>query len=299
MGVFNDQAERVLKVHSGEAAILDLPYIESQPPPLITWNTDDGEIPYSPKYVEVDNGRQLVILSADISDNRAYRARALNAQTGDTEQYSPYIRLQLVDKESKHDIAPVIVIRPADTNVTNGQQLLTLYCIANARPLHELETLWFKDDLLINSLDSGLTFTQNDPWNRTLSLVQVNPKHDGTYSCRVRLRTGGFPLVEAHARVNVHEKPSFVNFLKPETLGEIGTSVTLACDAEGIPTPNLTWYRNTVPINPMTDSRYRIEEDYSLVVKSLRVEDSGMYQCWARNDAGENSLTTWLKVKSK
>lgn len=296
MGIFLDQTERTLKVRSGEAVVLDLPHIESQPAPLITWMTDEGNIPYDIKYAKVDEGNQLVILSADSSDERAYRARALNSQTG-KEEYSAYTRLRLEDAGSKHEIAPVIVIAPTDQRVSVGQQQLMLYCIANARPLYELETLWFKDGVLIEN--SGVDYTQSDPWNRTLGLLNVGPKHDGRYSCRVRLRTGGFPPVEAGARVSVHEKPTFVNVLKTETLGEYGATVELPCDAVAVPNPNITWYRNTLPINPETDNRFKIEEDNSLVVKTLRVEDSGMYQCWASNDAGENSIATWLKVKSE
>lgn len=42
-----------------------------------------------------------------------------------------------------------------------------------------------------------------------------------------------------------------------------------------------------------------IEEDNTLIIKKLRMDDSGMYQCWARNNAGEDSISTWLKVKSE
>jgi protein sidekick len=45
--------------------------------------------------------------------------------------------------------------------------------------------------------------------------------------------------------------------------------------------------------------RYSVIEDGSLVIRKLRMEDSGMFQCLAANEAGEDSLYTWLKVKSK
>ena len=45
--------------------------------------------------------------------------------------------------------------------------------------------------------------------------------------------------------------------------------------------------------------RYSVIEDGSLVIKKLRMEDSGMFQCLAANEAGEESVYTWLKVKSK
>lgn len=148
MGVFEDQTERTITVQSGQAAILDLPYIESQPEPLITWQNDEERAPYGPKYADTD-GHQLIILSADDTDQRSYRARALNAQSG-KEENSAYIRLNVVG-DSYKEIAPEIIVKPKSTNVTIGKQLVNLYCIANARPLHELETLWFKDDIIVEN----------------------------------------------------------------------------------------------------------------------------------------------------
>lgn len=45
--------------------------------------------------------------------------------------------------------------------------------------------------------------------------------------------------------------------------------------------------------------RYRIEEDGSLIIKKIKMEDTGMLQCVATNEAGSESVATWLKVKSK
>lgn len=42
-----------------------------------------------------------------------------------------------------------------------------------------------------------------------------------------------------------------------------------------------------------------VEEDKSLVIKKLRMEDTGMYQCLATNEAGSDYVSTWLKVKSE
>lgn len=69
------------------------------------------------------------------------------------------------------------------------------------RPLHELEMLWLKDDILIEN--SGISYTFNDAWNRTLSLVSANLTHTGHYTCQVRLRSVGFPTVTASATVTV------------------------------------------------------------------------------------------------
>ncbi|KAJ9598493.1 hypothetical protein L9F63_010813, partial [Diploptera punctata] len=292
MGTFEDATERDVTVEAGQAAILDLPPIESHPAPLVTWLTDGETQLYDRKYAVTDEN-QLVILDASVSDQKAYRAQAVNTQIG-REEYSAFTRLT-VTGQSPHEIAPEIVVKPKDLHIVKGQAAVDLQCIANARPLHELELVWLKDGILVEN--SGISSDFKDPWNRTLSLVSANLTHTGQYTCQVRLKTGGFPTVTASAMVNVLEKPSFVNSARPETLGEYGTSVTLPCEAVGVPNPNIVWFRNSERVETISGNRYNVIEDGSLQIKKLRMEDSGMFQCLAANEAGEDSIYTWLKVK--
>jgi len=45
--------------------------------------------------------------------------------------------------------------------------------------------------------------------------------------------------------------------------------------------------------------RYSLNTDNTLVIKKLILDDAAMFQCLAINEAGENSASTWLRVKSK
>lgn len=236
------------------------------------------------------------------------RARAINTQLGKVEN-SPYIRLKVNGDDDK-EIAPEIIIKPRDTKIIKGQEYTNIYCIANARPLHELETLWFKDGILIDL--AGITYDLNDQWNRTLSLISANINHTGRYTCQARLKSGGFATVTASASVTVFEKPVMVTSLKSETFGEFGSTIVLECNVQGIPMPGITWYKDAKKIasvgadteesdNADVDDgggRYRVEVDRSLVISNLKMEDMGIYQCIASNDAGESSIYTWLKIKS-
>ncbi|XP_017777837.1 PREDICTED: protein sidekick-like, partial [Nicrophorus vespilloides] len=295
MGVFENQTETSVSVKAGQAAILDLPYIESSPEPEIIWQTDEGLLMYSQKYTK-SKTNQLIILSTESNDEQAYRARAMNTQEG-KEENSAYIRLNVIeDDNGGSEIAPEIIINPQDVEIIKGADQTTLDCIANARPLHELQTLWYKDGIIMES--SGIQYTFNDVWNRSLTLISANLTHTGVYECQVSLKTGGFPPVKAAANVRVLERPRFVSNTRTESLGEYGTQISLPCDVVGIPKPNITWYRNTVNIETLNDTRYQIEEDNSLFIRKLSIQDMGMYQCFARNQAGESYMSTWLKVKT-
>ncbi|XP_055915597.1 protein sidekick isoform X4 [Eupeodes corollae] len=291
MGIFEDQQEGRLAVHSGHPAVFDLPPIESVPTPSVMWQTEEGPLNYDIKYA-FTKPNQLIILSSDESDRKAYRARAINTQLG-KEENSAFIHLN-VSGDPYTEVAPEIIVHPEDMKLKRGEQVAELQCIANARPLHEIETLWLKDGILIEN--SGVPHTLNDPWNRTLALLSANLTHSGEYTCQVRLRSGGFPTVTSTAKVEVQEPPTFFTPMRSETYGEYGAVVTLPCDVVGDPSPAVVWYRNAIPIDT-ADVRYTLKEDNSLVIKKLTIDDSSMFQCLASNEAGEKSSYTWLRVK--
>ncbi|XP_053624713.1 protein sidekick isoform X3 [Plodia interpunctella] len=308
MGIFDNISEQVVTVESGRAAILEFPYIESEPSPSVIWQDENGTLRYDQKYAVTDK-HQLVILCTSHKDERSYRVRAINTQLG-KEENSPYIKLNVYGDDYK-EIPPEIIIKPEDAKIVKGQEYVNLYCVANARPLHELETLWFKDGIMVDM--AGITFDLNDQWNRTLSLISVNLTHTGQYTCQARLKSGGFATVTASATVTVYEKPIFLTNLKSETFGEFGSTIVLECNVQGTPLPSITWYKDARKISSVGieaaetdnadvydgDGRYRVEVNRSLVITNLRMEDMGIYQCIASNEAGESSIYTWLKIKTK
>ncbi|XP_053678622.1 protein sidekick [Anopheles nili] len=292
MGMFDDLSEKVVSVSSGYPAILNLSFIESVPAPSVTWQTDEGPLEYNIKYAQTASN-QLIILSADEHDIRSYRARAFNTQIG-REESTGFVRLNVTGNPYT-EIAPEIVVHPRSTKVVRGAQAVELECIANARPLHELETIWLKDGIPIEN--TGIHYTQTNPWNRTVTLLHVNLTHTGEYTCQVQMRTGGHPIVFSMAQVTVQEPPTFVAPLRTETLGEYGSRTVLACDVIGEPLPRITWYKNARPVEPAA-GRYSVQDDNSLEIYKLGMSDTAMFQCLASNEAGEKSAYTWLKVKT-
>ncbi|XP_055618243.1 protein sidekick isoform X3 [Toxorhynchites rutilus septentrionalis] len=292
MGNFEDLTEQIVSVQSGYPAILDLARIESVPAPSVTWQTEEGPLNYDIKYATTASN-QLIILSVDENDMKSYRARAINTQIG-REEISAFIRVN-VTGNAYSEVAPEIIVQPKSISVVRGEQTVQLECIANARPLHELETIWLKDDIPVEN--SGISYAHTDPWNRTLALLYVNLTHTGQYTCQVQMRTGGHPTVHSVATVTVQEPPSFFTSFRTETLGDYGSKTMLPCDVIGEPVPHVTWFRNAEALDLSTD-RYMVQDDHSLAIKKLSMEDSAMFQCLASNEAGEKSSYTWLKVKN-
>ena len=96
------------------------------------------------------------------------------------------------------------------------------------------------------------------------------------------------------------EKPHFMSRPPLETLGEFGHSLTLPCAVDGSPAPDVTWYRDGLPLSETPNLRFSVlKNNDSLHISFMRQEDSGMFQCLASNEAGDVTAYTWLRVKSK
>lgn len=129
------------------------------------------------------------------------RVRATNPLLG-KDEFSQYLRINIIGGSPSGEIAPYFVVKPKGKHIIKGHKTTELQCIANARPLHELGTLWFKDDIPIENTN-GIDYIYNDPWNRTLSLINAKLTYTGRYTCQVRILSGGYAPISADADIFV------------------------------------------------------------------------------------------------
>ena len=104
-----------------------------------------------------------------------------NTQLGQ-EENSAFTYLEVYGEDGA-DVAPEIIVAPKDVKAVRGKSAVELECVANARPLDDLQIVWLKDGVPINQV--GIAIYVNDLWNRTLSLLQLDFAHDGLYTCEV------------------------------------------------------------------------------------------------------------------
>uniref|UniRef100_A0A8C9TI08 Sidekick cell adhesion molecule 2 n=1 Tax=Scleropages formosus TaxID=113540 RepID=A0A8C9TI08_SCLFO len=288
MGSF-EEGERAQSVSQGEGAVIPAPRIRSFPQPQVTWFRDGRKIPPSSRIaITLDN--TLVILSTVAPDAGRYYVQAVNDKNGENKTSQP-ITLSVDNVGGPADpIAPTIIIPPRNTSVVSGTSEVTMECVANARPLIKLSITWRKDGAVVNS---GLS-----DFNRRLTVIGPMVIDSGYYECEAVLRSSSVPSVSAGAYLHVLEPPQFMKEPERHITAEMEKVVDIPCQARGVPQPDMVWYKDAVPISPVKTPRYRVLVGGSLQINGLLPDDTGMFQCFARNPAGEVQTNTYLAVTS-
>ncbi|XP_069786249.1 protein sidekick-2 isoform X2 [Narcine bancroftii] len=284
-----ERGEKHLSVSQGNAAVIKAPRISSFPQPQVTWFRDGRKIsPSSRIAITLEN--TLVILSTVAPDTGRYYVQAVNDRNGENKTSQP-ISLTVENAGAPADpIAPVIIISPKNTSVVLGSPEVTMECVANARPLIKLNISWKKDGV---PLRSGLS-----DHHRKLTLLNLKAHDAGYYECEAILRSSSVPSVSAGAYLFVLEHPQLVLEPKRHITAEIEKVVDIPCQAQGVPAPVVYWYKDAMLITRLSVPRYKVLSNGSLQINGLIPHDTGMFQCFARNDAGEVQTFTYLAVTS-
>lgn len=90
--------------------------------------------------------------------------------------------------------------------------------------------------------------------------------------------------------------PSIVEEL-PVYNGTIAASLTFRCLVRGSPRPEIIWYHNGVQFNN-SYTRY-LTSAHELRIPSFDPDESGIYQCFARNIFGEVYTSGELRLRSE
>ncbi|XP_053850760.1 protein sidekick-2 [Vidua macroura] len=288
MGSF-EEGETQQSVSHGEAAVIRAPRIASFPQPQVTWFRDGRKIsPSSRVAITLEN--TLVILSTVAPDAGRYYVQAVNDKNGDNKTSQP-ITLTVANVGGPADpIAPTIIVPPKNTSVVAGTSEVTMECVANARPLIKLHIIWKKDGAPVSS---GIS-----DYSRRLTILHPTLSDSGFYECEAVLRSSSVPAVTAGAFLSVLEPPQFVREPERHITAEMEKVVAIPCQAKGVPPPEMAWYKDAALLQLEKLSRFQLLEDGSLQISGLLPDDTGMFQCFARNAAGEVQTTTYLAVTS-
>ncbi|XP_048349553.1 protein sidekick-1 isoform X2 [Sphaerodactylus townsendi] len=287
MGDFLDVDQRAT-VPQGQAAILSFPQISSYPQPQVTWFRDGHKIiPSSRIAITLEN--QLVILATSMADGGSYYVQAVNERNGENKT-SPFIYLSVTSAAalSSNFLSPVIVIPPVNTSVAAGSNEVVLECVANGRPTEKLSVAWKRNGVKITSGVSS--------FGRRLTIASPTSADIGTYVCEVQSRDSPAEPERAKAFLSILEPPYFTAEPESRIVAEVEKTVEILCQVMGVPLPSLVWYKDAVPVLRLLNPRYKTLANGSLQIQQLQPDDSGIFQCVAKNEAGEILSYTFLDV---
>ncbi|XP_066540559.1 protogenin A [Hoplias malabaricus] len=255
--------------------------ISATPPPIITWEFNRVTLPLATDRITVLPSGVLQIQGVDKKDAGNYRCVAANIanrrrsmEATLTVTPAPFLRIPQ---------RPRIIAGPQNiTVVTHDSALLECMAVGYPRPLISWSRADQKPMDVYNTKVLG---------NGNLLISDIKRQHAGVYVCRATT-PGTRNYTVAIANVTVLAPPSLVEWPESLTRPRAGTG-RFVCQAEGVPTPRITWLKNGEPVH--ANGRIKMYNS-KLVINQIIPEDDAIYQCQAENDQGSVLSTARLIV---
>ena len=95
-------------------------------------------------------------------------------------------------------------------------------------------------------------------------------------------------------------KPKFTSPLQSELTVIDGQSVSLECQLNADPNPNILWYKDGRVLRPSIGYKQTFDGSVAKIeIREVFLDDTGMYECAAKNGHGEERCSCKLKVKGR
>ncbi|XP_072199268.1 hemicentin-1 isoform X3 [Excalfactoria chinensis] len=262
----------------------------SYPPATITW-LKDGNLLESNRNIHIlPGGRTLQILSAQKHSAARYTCIATN-EAGETLKHYE-VKVYIPPTINRGDV-PEMGLSPKEMKIKINHSL-TVECEAHAVPAAAIS--WYKDGQPLKPNDRIVIQASG----HTLQITEAQVSDTGRYTCLASNIAGED---EMEFDINIQVPPSFQkpyreweagNMVDTGRTGEnknviVNNSLSLYCEADAVPPPVLTWYKNGYLLSS-SDKVLILPGGRVLQVARVQAEDAGRYMCVAVNEAGEDSI---------
>ena len=149
---------------------------------------------------------------------------------------------------------------------------------------------WRKGPIPVSSLDSSRIQILS---NGDLRITDITKDNDDIYTCTATNFVG--PMDSRQARLDVIV-PVSVSVSPTNTTVQPGDNVKITCTSEGVPEPEVEWYKNDDLLN--SQGRVRVSRT-EVVISQVQASDSGYYKCRAHHNYGDASDRMFLNVMRK
>ncbi|XP_059176220.1 serine-rich adhesin for platelets-like, partial [Physella acuta] len=256
----------------------------------VTWQKNGVPQKHSQDARQSFDGREARLEMSDVyvDDAGLYSCLAQNEAGVQTSSCELIVKAS----GSESTVVPMFLTKLTNATVYDGESLI-LECEVVGSP--EPNVFWLKDG---KDLPQDLSFsTAYDGRQANLDLTGLRAEDAGRYTC-VAENSGGKVTQDVFVTVQVTTPPSFTCSLQDVTTTP-GKGVLLRCEVSGVPQPTVAWKKNGAMLGMTNNYIHSYNNGVArLEVLATGVEDSGRYECVARNVVGERSCGCVLTVQA-
>lgn len=267
--------ERNVKAIEGSRASLEC-LVEAKPPPHITWLRGGRPIDLSSgNFILSPRGHRLMILNAKRADAGSYACSAKNA-AGEAEVDFNVVVLVAPHILSQIDQNPRVVV----------SKEAVLECPVLGVPPPEVE--WLKDGEPVDLEDEQ--FEADGEYK--LKILSTTVADKGRYTCHAFNEAG---VLDTDFALDIIAPPKFGPGGTTEYEVIKGQTVSMECNVEAVPKPEISWLRGDIPVY-LERNIWISADGRTLTIANSRLEDGGSYMCKATNIAGTTDVKMILRV---
>ncbi|XP_022243949.1 Down syndrome cell adhesion molecule-like protein Dscam2 isoform X2 [Limulus polyphemus] len=246
----------------------------------VTWDKGGKRLPTNKRQRLFRNASLAISNIQKVEDEGIYSCTARN-RDGATAMGSVKVTVQ---------VKPVILPFNFPREIQEGMKIRLFCTVATGDPPFQLS--WYKDSQpLLPERDDVIINIPGEDYS-SLIIESARPDHNGRYTCNAK---NAVSSVNYTATLVVRVPPRWR--IKPSDLSVVvGRSVTLHCQAEGYPQPQIVWERKAgSKVNGYqhisTSYHHQVFENGSLTIEGVTEQDAGLYLCQATNGIGPELST--------
>ncbi|KHJ45819.1 immunoglobulin domain protein [Trichuris suis] len=243
---------------------------ESEPYSLAWSRVDHPSLPVN----SIDRAGVLTLYSLSVADSGSYQCTA----TTPTQEARDFAELEVIRRAQGQ--RPTAHVEPPQQTIRQGEPF-QIRCSAEGSPKPEIT--WERED--------GTLPPEVELFEGVMVIRQTMKHHEGTYYCVAKNPAG---KDRAPSMIFVEEggqRPQ-VRVDPPELQRRVGEAAQFRCYAGESPDIQYEWKSPAGPLRPGIEHTAGI-----LLIRSCTQDDTGIYQCTARNRFGEDSGQVRLTVE--
>ncbi|XP_059614618.1 peroxidasin isoform X2 [Phlebotomus argentipes] len=247
------------------------------PNPDIVWMKNFNEVDKANPRIHVMSDGAIEIANMTQEDFGSYECIARNIM-GET--HSEAVKLDPMEERVKLQF-----IEQPQNLFVDSPAAIVMHCRATGDP--EPNVIWS-----LNGSPLQLSQRHHVLSNGSLAIEPSSSADSGTYKCDV---SNKYETISASAEIMVDVIPRFV--VTPENhTARVGEEVVLNCEAEGNPSPTISWEHEDGQQIVFTGRIYLTGNQ--LHIRDAKESDSGLYICVAENTVGSSETVASVEIHS-